>query len=56
MVSRLEPFGFILILFLVFFTDIWGVVLAPLINGLVVILAGSHVGMVNQAMTFLFGH
>jgi len=55
MVSRLEPFGFILILFLVFFTDIWSVVLAPLISALVLLLAGPEFGLVQQAMHFLFG-
>ncbi len=56
LVNRLEPFGFILILLLVFFTDLWSLVLAPLINGLVIFLAGSQVGLVEQAMSFLFGH
>jgi len=56
MVSRLEPFGFVLILFLVFFTDVWSLVLAPLIGGLVGILAGSEADLVAQAMSFLFGH
>ena len=56
LVNRLEPFGFILILLLVFFTDLWSLVLAPLINSLVVFLAGPQVGMVEQAMSFLFGH
>lgn len=56
LVNRLEPFGFILILLLVFFTDIWSVLLSPLIRALVVILAGPEVELVEQAMTFLFGH
>ncbi|NOY13425.1 MAG: site-2 protease family protein [Deltaproteobacteria bacterium] len=56
MVNRLEPFGFILILFLVFFTDLWSLVLGPLINGLVIMFAGSQAGLVKQAITFLFGH
>lgn len=56
MVSRLEPFGFILILFLVFFTDLWSLVLAPLINQLVLVLSGPEFGLVQQAMHFLFGH
>ncbi len=55
-VSRLEPFGFMLILFLVFFTDLWSLVLAPVINSLVVLLAGDEFGLVEQAMSFLFGH
>ena len=56
LVNRLEPFGFVLILLLIFFTDLWTVVLAPLINSLVILLAGPEVGLVQQAMTFLFGH
>lgn len=56
LLSRLEPFGFVLILFLVFFTDVWSLVLGPLINLLVVFLAGSHIQLVEQAIRFLFGH
>ncbi len=56
MVNRLEPFGFILILLLVFFTDIWSIVLSPIIGALVVVLAGPEVALVEQAMNFLFGH
>lgn len=56
LVNRLEPFGFILILLLVFFTDIWSLLLAPLISGLVATLAGNEFVLVEQAMTFLFGH
>lgn len=56
MVGRLEPFGFVLILFLVFFTDIWSLLLAPLIGSLVALLAGPEADLVRQAMTFLFGH
>jgi Zn-dependent protease len=54
--SRLEPFGFVLILFLVFFTDVWSVVLGPIINMLVVFLAGDQVHLVEQSIRFLFGH
>ncbi len=55
LVSRLEPFGFILILFLVFFTDVWSRVLGPIINTLVVFMAGGEVGVIEQAIRFLFG-
>ncbi len=54
--SRLEPFGFVLILFLVFFTDVWSYVLGPIINILVVFLAGNQIHQVEQAIRFLFGH
>ena len=56
LIGRLEPFGFVLILLLVFFTDLWRVILAPIINTLVVLMAGSQVEVVRQAMHFLFGH
>ena len=56
LVSRLEPFGFILILLLVFFTDVWSLVLGPIINFLVVIMAGDEMLQVEHAIRFLFGH
>ncbi len=56
LVGRLEPFGFVLILFLVFFTDVWSLVLAPIINTLVVFMAGDETRLVQQAIRFLFGH
>jgi len=55
-ISRLEPFGFVLILFLVFFTDVWSLVLQPLIYSLVVLFAGHELGYVQHAMQYLFGH
>lgn len=55
LINRLEPFGFVLIVFLVFFTRVWELVLAPLISGLVFILAGSEAVLVQQAMNFLLG-
>ena len=56
LLSRLEPFGFVLILFLVFFTDIWSLALGPIINVLVSFLAGDQIHLVEQAIRFLFGH
>ncbi|MEA3544203.1 MAG: site-2 protease family protein [Thermodesulfobacteriota bacterium] len=56
LVSRLEPFGFVLILFLVFFTDMWSLVLGPIINTLVIFMAGDEARLVEQAIRFLFGH
>jgi Zn-dependent protease len=56
LVSRLEPFGFVLILFLVFFTDVWSRVLGPIINSLVVFMAGNSTHLVEQSIRFLFGH
>ncbi|PLY02915.1 MAG: site-2 protease family protein [Desulfuromonas sp.] len=55
LMSRLEPFGFVLIVLLVFFTDIWALVLSPIINTVVALLAGREFDQVIQAMQFLFG-
>src|SRR6056297_305789 len=55
LLNRLEPFGFVLILLLIFFTDVWSLLLAPLINTLVQLLAGREISLVEQAMQFLFG-
>lgn len=56
LISKLEPFGFVLILFLVFFTDVWSLVLSPVINTLVAFMAGDETRLVEQAIRFLFGH
>lgn len=53
--SRLEPFGFVLILLIIFFTDLWSVVMAPVIHLVVALLAGSETYLVHQAIRFLFG-
>lgn len=54
--TRLEPFGFILIIFLVFFTDIWGKLLAPIIFTIVGLMAGPQVVVVEEVMRFLLGY
>jgi Zn-dependent protease len=51
--ARVEPFGFIIVIFLVFFTDMWRLVLAPIVSLFVSILAGSQVFMVERAINFL---
>ena len=56
LLSKLESFGFVLILFLVFFTDVWSLVLGPIINTLVIFLAGDEARLVEQSIRFLFGH
>lgn len=56
LIGKLEPFGFVLILFIVFFTDVWSLVLGPIINSLVVLMAGDETRLVEQAIRFLFGH
>lgn len=53
--NRLEPFGFVLLLLLIFFTDIWSRLLSPLINLVIQALAGGEYVYVEKAMSFLFG-
>jgi hypothetical protein len=53
--ARLEPFGFVIIIFLVFFTSLWRLVLGPAIHFLVGLLSGPQVLVVDRAMHFLFG-
>ncbi|HKJ04395.1 MAG TPA: site-2 protease family protein [Geopsychrobacteraceae bacterium] len=55
LISKLEPFGFVLILFLVFFTDLWKLVLSPVITGIIQWLAGDEWELVQQSMQLLFG-
>ncbi|SEA65698.1 Zn-dependent protease (includes SpoIVFB) [Desulfuromusa kysingii] len=54
LIGKLEPFGFVLILLVVFFTDIWSLILGPVINTLVLFMAGDEFRMVEKAMHFLF--
>ncbi len=56
MLARLEPFGFIIIIFIVFFTDVWRLFLSPVIWFLVGKLAGPQVKVVEYVMHFLFGN
>lgn len=56
LLSKLEPFGFVLILFLVFFTDLWELVLSPIIVTVIQWLAGDEWNLVQQSMQFLFGN
>jgi len=53
--SRLEPFGFLIVIFLVFFTDVWRLLIAPVVSYFVGLLAGSYVVVVEHAIHFLFG-
>ncbi len=55
LLSRLEPFGFVLIIFLIFFTDLWRLVLSPIISNITGVLAGSQVFMVERVIHFLLG-
>jgi Zn-dependent protease len=54
-VARIEPFGFLVILFLIFFTELWSRLLSPVIAAVVSLLAGPQMGLVERVMSFLFG-
>ncbi len=56
LLAKLEPFGFVIIIFLVFFTDLWQIVLGPVVFLLVSNLAGAQVILVDQVIRFLLGH
>lgn len=56
LLSKLEPFGFVLILFLIFFTDLWKLVLSPIISALIQLLAGAEWPLVQHSMQYLFGN
>ena len=51
---RLEPFGFFLVVGLIFFTEIWSAVVGPLVYAVVSLLASTHMAEVNQVIQFLF--
>ena len=52
--NRLEPFGFVLLLMLIFFTDVWSRLLSPLISLIIQAVAGGEYVYVEKAMSFLF--
>jgi len=56
LVSRLEPFGFVLILFLFYYTRVWELLLEPPVHGLVKLIAGLDLDLVIRASHVLFWH
>jgi Zn-dependent protease len=52
---RIEPFGLILIVFLVFGTSLWQAVFAPLVFQVVALLAGPSFDVVLHTVQLLFG-
>jgi hypothetical protein len=53
LLARLEPFGFVLLVLAIFFTDIWPRFLGPLIYHVVGFLAGNQADVVEKVMRFL---
>ena len=55
LLAKIEPFGFILLILVIFYTNVWHLFLSPIVFSVVGILAGQQVVIVDQAMRFLFG-
>lgn len=51
---RIEPFGLLLIVFLIFGTSMWSVAFGPAVHYVVTIMAGPHMDVVEQTMRLLF--
>ncbi|MDY0212453.1 MAG: site-2 protease family protein [Desulfuromonadaceae bacterium] len=51
---RLEPFGFFIVIGLIFFTQVWSAVVGPVVYAIVDLLAGAHVEAVFTVIQFLF--
>lgn len=56
LLARIEPFGFMIVIALVFFTDVWQSVLGPIIFSLVALLADQQIVVVHDVVRFLFSH
>ena len=54
MLRRIEPFGMLLILFLIFGTSIWRTTFGPAVQHVVGMMAGPHMDVVAQTMRLLF--
>jgi Zn-dependent protease len=54
--SRFEPFGFIIILLLIFYTPVWPVLIQPVVNFLVAVLSGPSVSAALSAVPLLMAH
>ncbi|MBW2504295.1 MAG: site-2 protease family protein [Deltaproteobacteria bacterium] len=54
MFRKIEPFGLLLIIFLVFGTSLWQDVLGPLVFSMVALLAGPQIDVVERTMHLLF--
>ena len=52
--AKLEPFGFMIVIALVFFTQFWQLVLGPIILSIVSILASQQIVVVTDVVQFLF--
>ncbi|HEY5973583.1 MAG TPA: site-2 protease family protein, partial [Geobacteraceae bacterium] len=51
--ARIEPFGMIVIILLVFFTNLFGIVISPVLNAGIQLLAGPQSKLVFSVTQFL---
>jgi len=51
--NKLEYFGFIIVLFVIFYTPVWPMILQPLVSSCVRVLAGGEARIVFQVLSFL---
>lgn len=51
---RMEPFGLLLVIFLVFFTPLWRTVISPIVMALLALMAGSDFEQVLMVRDLLF--
>jgi Zn-dependent protease len=56
LMARIEPFGFLIVVGLIFFTSVWQLVLGPLIFAIVNLCAGMQATVVHDVIQFLFSH
>ena len=54
MLRRVEPFGMLLIVFLIFGTSLWSAAFGPAVHNVVSLLAGPHMSIVQDTMELLF--
>ena len=54
LLRRIEPFGFLIIVFLIFGTSLWSQLFGPLVFAVVALLAGPQVDVVEHTMRLLF--
>jgi Zn-dependent protease len=54
MLRKIEPFGMLLIVFLIFGTSIWSTAFGPAVHHVVGMMAGPHMDVVEQTMRLLF--
>ena len=54
LLRRIEPFGMLLIVFLIFGTSIWSSAFGPAVHSVVAMMAGPHMDVVEQTMRLLF--